>query len=101
MTYEQAAQQLTALAMDAGERVYIVQGGELDTVALHIIPIAWFIAMKHLGRLYMGTYEGPERRIRGTKDLPFEEVTDLFLKEQVSNALADQVGQMLDPQALK
>ena len=101
MTYEQVARQFTDIHLHAGVGVYVVQGENVDTVALHIIPVAWFIAMKKLGRLYIGTYERPEHRIIGTKNFSFDEITHAFLKEEVSNALADQVGHMLDPQALK
>ena len=46
MTYEQVAQQITDIHAHAGVGVYIVRGENVDTMALHVIPVAWFIAMK-------------------------------------------------------
>jgi len=45
--------------------------------------------------------KGPEQRIVGTKNFSFERLTPTLLKQEVSNALADQVGHLLDPQDLK
>ena len=101
MTYEQVAQRLTDMGMHAGVGVFIVRGENMDTMGLHVIPVAWFVAMKSLGRLYVGTYEGPEHRIVGTKNFSFERLTPTLLKQEVSNALADHVGHLLDPQDLK
>ena len=101
MTYEQVAQRLTELGQHAGVGSFIVRGENTDTTALHVIPVAWFIAMKSLGLLYVGTYEGPEHRIVATKNFTFEQLTPTLLKEEVTDALADQVGHLLDPQDLK
>ena len=73
----------------------------MDTLALHVIPVAWFVAMKSPGRLYVGTYQGPEHRIVATKNFTFEQLTPTLLKQEVTDALADQVGHLLDPQDLK
>ena len=100
MTYEQVAQRLTDLGQHAGVGSFIVRGENTDTLALHVIPVAWLIAMKSLGRLYVGTY-GPEHRIVATKNFTFEQLTPTLLKQEVTDALADQVGHLLDPQDLK
>ncbi len=101
MTYEQVAQRLTDMGMHAGVGVFIVRGENMDTMGLHVIPVAWFVAMKSLGRLYVGSYAGPEHRVVGTKSFSFERLTPTLLKQEVSNALADQAGHLLDPQDLK
>jgi hypothetical protein len=41
MTYEEIVKQF----IEFGEHVHIVQGGDLETVALHVVPVAWFVAM--------------------------------------------------------
>src|SRR5438094_8961775 len=101
MTYEEVAQRLTDMGEHGGVGVFIVCGERMETMALHVIPVAWFVAMKSLGRLYVGTYEGPEHRIVGTKSFSFERLTPTLIRQEVSNALADQVGRLLDPQDLK
>jgi len=101
MTYEQVAQRLTELGQHAGVGSFIVRGENTDTTALHVIPVAWFVAMKSLGRLYVGAYQGPEHRIVATKNFTFEQLTPALLKQEVGDALADQVGHLLDPQDLK
>ena len=101
MTYEQVAQRLTDMGMHAGVGVFIVRGENMDTMGLHVIPVAWFVAMKSLGSLYVGTYEGPDHRIVGTMNFTFERLTPTLLKQEVSDALADQIGHLLDPQDLK
>jgi hypothetical protein len=100
VTYEEISRELTVLASDAGEHVRLVRGADLDATAVHLLPVAWFIAMKMLGRLYMGTYQGRELRIVGTKDVAFDEVTPEFLREEFNNALAEQVGCLLDPDSV-
>jgi hypothetical protein len=67
MTYEEIVKHF----IEFGEHVHI-QGSQLDTVALHVVPVAWFVAMKSAGRLYMGKFEGKENRLVGTENLPFE-----------------------------
>ena len=97
MTHEEIVKQFIGF----GEHVHLIQGEDMDAVALHVIPVAWFIAMKSAGRLYVGIYEGTDHRLVGTRNLSFEEVTQEFIQEQVGNALAEQVGQMLDPDVLR
>src|SRR5437867_9376549 len=101
MTYEEVAAELMTLGMQAGEHVYFVKGEHLDTTALYVLPVAWFIAFGPSGELYIGTYEGPENRLVGKKSVAFSELTPQFIKEEVSNALAEVVGLLLDPDVLK
>ena len=100
MTYEDISRELARLAANAGEHVRLMQG-DLDGTAVHLIPARWFIALKMLGRLNIGTYQGPELRIVGTKDVAFEEVTPEFLQGEFNEALAEQVSHMLDPETVK
>src|SRR5437867_8297430 len=101
MTYEEVAAELMTLGMHAGEHVYMVKGEHLDTTALYVSPVAWFIAFGPSGELYVGTYEGPDNRLVGKKSVAFADLTAEFIKEEVSNALAKVVGLMLDPEVLK
>jgi hypothetical protein len=97
MTYEEIVKQF----IEFGEHVHIIQGSDLDTVALHVVPVAWFIAMKSAGSHSIGKFEGDENRLVGTENLAFEEITPQFIKERVGNALAEQLSQMLDTGALR
>ena len=101
MTYQEVAAELITLGMQAGEHVYVVKGERLDTTALYVLPVAWFIAFGPSGELYMGTYEGPDNRLVGKRSVAFAELTPQLIKEEVSNALAEVVGLMLDPEVLK
>ena len=101
MTYEEVAAELMTLGMQAGEHVFVVKGEHLDTTALYVFPAAWFIAFGPSGELYIGTYEGPDNRLVGKKSVAFSELTPKFIKEEVTNALAEVVGLMLDPELLK
>src|SRR5262245_39383406 len=98
MTYEEIVREF----LQFGEHVHIIQGSDLDTVALHVVPVAWFVAMKAAGRLYIGKFEGKENRLVGTENLSFEETTPQFIRERVGNALAEQLSHhMHDPDALR
>jgi len=101
MTYEEVSAELIRLGMHAGEHVYVVNGEHLDTTALYVLPVAWFIAFGPSGELHMGTYEGPDNRLVGKKSVAFAELTSQFINEEVTNALAEVVGLLLDPDVLK
>src|SRR5213594_3163817 len=101
MTYEEVSAELMRLGMHTGEHVYLVKGEHLDTTALYVLPVAWFIAFGPSGELYIGTYEGPDNRLVGKKSVAFSELTPQFIKEEVTNALAEVVWLMLDPEVLK
>ena len=101
MTYEEVAAELMTLGMQAGEHVYVVKGEHLDTTALYVLPVAWFIAFGPSGEIYIGTYEGPDNRLVGKKRVAFSELTPQFIKDEVTNALAEVVGLLLDPEVLK
>lgn len=96
MTWEE----LVEVLISFGERVHVVRGDGLDTVSLQVVPVAWFIAMKSAGHLNMGTYEGDENRLVGTRSIPLAELTSDFVREEVGKALAEQISSMLDPQAV-
>jgi len=101
MTYEQVSAQLRNVALASGSHVHVVEGNEVDTTALYFPPARWFIAFKPAGRLYTGIYEGPERRLSGTDNFAFEDLTESSLKNEIDKAMAEQVGQMLDPETVK
>lgn len=101
MTYEEVAAELMTLGMHAGEHVYMVKGEHLDTTALYVLPVAWFIAFRPSGELYVGSYEGPDNRLVGKESVAFSELTPQFIKDEVTNALAEVVGLLLDPEVLK
>ena len=97
MTWEE----ITELLIAFGEKVHVVRGDGLDTVSLQVVPIAWFIAMKSAGVLNMGTYEGDDNRLVGSRTIPFAELTPEFLREEVSTAFGKQIAELLDPQAVR
>ena len=101
MTYEEVSAELMRLGIHTGEHVYLVKGEHLDTTALYVLPVAWFIAFGPSGELYMGTYEGPDNRLVGKRSVAFADLTPQFIKEEVSNAIADAVRLMLDPQVFE
>src|SRR5437016_1427249 len=100
MTYEEISHELTILSMNAGEHVRLVRG-DMEATAVHLLPVRWFVAEKMLGRLFVGTYSGPNHRLVGTKDFPFAEVTKDFLTEEFNNALVGQVEHFLDSDSVK
>ena len=70
MTWDELTDLLTKLGEEFDLKVHVVRRDGLDTVALHIVPVAWFIAMKFTGSLNMGRYEGDEHRLVGTGQIP-------------------------------
>lgn len=103
MTWEE----LTALLTKVGEdynvqvrRVEPAQGPE--TIALHIVPMAWFIAMRFTGVLNLGTYEGPDNRLVGSEPIPLSELTSEIVRKRVEAAVAAAGPElMLDPDAVR
>ena len=101
MTWDELTDLLTKLGEEFDLKVHVVRRDGLDTVALHIVPVAWFIAMKFTGSLNMGRYEGDEHRLVGTGQLPLAELTPEFVREQVEQAAAKTIGLALDPDAVR
>lgn len=71
MTWEELRDLLVELSDET--RVVSTQG--LDTVALNLVPIAWFISMRFNNALNIGVYEGDEHRLVGTEQIPLPELT--------------------------
>ena len=59
MTWEELRDLLVELSDET--RVVSTQG--LDTVALNLAPVAWFISMRFNNALNIGVYEGDEHRL--------------------------------------
>ena len=97
MTWEELKDLLVELSDET--RVVSTQG--LDTVALNLVPVAWFISMRFNNALNIGVYEGDEHRLVGTEQIPLPELTPEFVRQRVEQAMAEQVREMLDPEAVK
>ena len=101
MTWDELTDLLTKLGEEFDLKVHVVRRDGLDTVALHIVPVASFIAMKFTGSLNMGRYEGDEHRLVGTAQIPLAELTPEFVREQVERAAMETIGLARDPDAVR
>lgn len=97
MTWEE----IVELFISFGERVHVIRGDGLDAVSFQLVPVAWFISLRSSGELSMGIYEGDDKRLVGTRSIPFAELTPDFLRAEISKALAEQTSLMLDPDAVR
>ena len=79
MTWEE----ITDLLITFGEKVHVIRGDNADAVSLQLAPAGWFVSIKSSGVLNMGTYEGDDNRLVGTRTIPFVELTPEFLREEV------------------
>ncbi len=98
-------EEITALLTELGEqydvKVHVVKRDGLDTVALHLPPVAWFVSMRFVGSLNMGVYEGDDLRLVGTEQIPLAELTPAFVRERVERAACEVLGLALDPDAVR
>ena len=106
MTWDELTDLLTRLGEGYGLKVHVVRREGLDTVALHIVPVAWFVAMRFTGALNIGVYEGEENRLVGTEQIPLAELTPEFVRDRVDAAVdkavaARGVQLVLDPEAVR
>ena len=102
MTWDELSDLLTTLGKDFDVNVRRAKppvGPE--TVAMHIVPVAWFVAMRFTGALNIGVYEGDEHRLVGTEQIPLAELTPEFVRERVETACAQCVQQILDPEIVR
>ncbi len=94
---------LTALLTELGEqydvKVCVVKRDGMDTVALHLPPVAWFVSMKFVSSLNMGVYKGDDHRLVGTEQIPLAELTAEFARERVERAACEVLA--LDPNAVR
>lgn len=106
MNWDELTDLLTRLGEGYDLKVHVVRREGLDTVALHIVPVAWFVAMRFTGALNMGVYEGEENRLVGTEQIPLAELTPEFVRDRVDAAMdkavaATGVQLVLDPEAVR
>ncbi len=106
MTWDELTDLLTRLGEGYDLKVHVVRREGLDTVALHIVPVAWFTSMRFTGALNMGVYKGEENRLVGTEQIPLAELTPEFVRERVDAAMdravaARGVELVLDPEAVR
>ena len=100
MTWEELTDLLSQLAKEHDTEAKVVPIQGLEAVFLHLVPVAWFSSMKMVPALNIGVYEGEERRIVGTEQIPLAELTPEFVREKVQQAAAQQFSLSLDPQAV-
>ena len=100
MTWEELTELLERLGAAHDVKVHTVRRDGMDTVALHFVPVVWFVSMRFSGTLNIGVYEGEDHRLVGTEQIPLAEPTPEFVRERVEKASAEQFGLALDPQAV-
>ena len=97
MTWEE----ITDLLITFGEKVHVIRGNDANAVSLQLVPAGWFVSIKSSGVLNMGTYEGIDNRLVGTRAIPFAELTPEFLREEVQKVMSEQVLSFLDSDAMR
>ena len=100
MTWEELTGLLSGLAEEHENKAHVVRRDGMDTIALHFVPVAWFVSMRFTGTLNMGIYQGEENRLVGTEQIPLAELTPAFVRERVEKAAAEQFTLSLDPEAV-
>ena len=101
MTWDELKDLLSKLAQENDTELRVVPIEGLEAIFLHLPPVAWFSSMKMVPALNTGVYEGEERRIVGTEQIPLAELTPEFIRDRVQQAAAQQFSLTLDPQAVK
>ena len=96
MTWEE----LVELLISFGEKVHVVRGDGADAVSLQFAPVGWFVSIKSSGVLNMGTYEGDDNRLVGTRSIPFAKLTPEFLRQEVQRVMSEQMTTYLDSDAM-
>lgn len=88
MKYQQVSEYLFILGKNAGIPVHRVQQPKgARATALNILPVASFVAMECAGQLCMGIYEQGTRRLVGTHQLDFSDLTPQLLHHLVDCVL--------------
>ena len=100
MTWDKLTELLIELGEQYDVKVHVVKRDGLDTVALHLPPVTWFVSMKFANSLNMGVYEGNDHRLVGTEQIPLAELTPEFMRERVERAACEVLGLALDPDAV-
>ncbi len=101
MTWDELTTLLSELARENDTELKIVPIKGLEAVFLHLVPVAWFSSMKMFPALNIGVYEGEERRLVGTEQIPLAELTPEFVREKVQQAAAQQFALSLDPEVVR
>ena len=101
MTWDELTALLSELAVHYETKLNVVPTGGLESVFLHFVPVAWFSSMKFAPTLNIGVYEGEEKRIVGTEQIPLAELTPEFIRERVGQAAAQQFALSLDPEVIR
>ena len=84
-----------------GEKVHVIRGDDADAVSLQLVPAGWFVSIKSSGVLNMGTYEGDDNRLVGTRTIPFAKLTPEFLRAEVQRVMSEQMTAYLDSDAMR
>lgn len=101
MTWDELTALLSKLAEEHGTELKVIPVEGLEAVFLHLVPVAWFSSMKFAKALNIGVYEGEERRIVGTEQIPLAELTPEFVRQRVEKAVAEQFSLCLHPEAVR
>ena len=96
MTWEELTALLTELADEYETKIHVTHQHGVSAVALHFVPVAWFISMKLTGELGIGVYEGDENRLVGTGSIPLAELTPEFVRKRVQEAAREQILGTMD-----
>ncbi len=101
MTWDELTELLIELGEQYDVKVHVLKRDGLDTVALHLPPVAWFVSMKFANSLNMGVYEGDDHQLVGTEQIPLAELTPEFVRERVDAACGQVVWGAFDPETLQ
>lgn len=101
MNWEETRDLLSELGETLGETVYLVQGDDLDTIALNVPTVAWFLSMKCSRTLSIGIYDGDGHALVGMEEIPLAELTPGYVRERVERAAVEPLRRALDPDALR
>ncbi len=100
MTWDELTELLSVLACEHDTELKVIPIKGLEAIFLHLVPVAWFSSMKFANALNIGVYEGEEKCLVGTEQIPLPELTPEFVRERVEKAAAEQFALALDPQAV-
>ena len=89
MNYKEISDLLVKIGAETGLKVYQTDASSgLAVTALYVIPLHWFIAVELNHQLNFGVYDGPDLRLTGAKQIPFEQLTPDHLRSLVDGAIA-------------
>ena len=100
MTWDELTALLSELAEHYETKLNVVPIEGLESVFLYFVPVAWFSSMKFAPTLNIGVYQGEEKRIVGTEQIPLTELAPEFVRERVNHAALQQFALSFDPQVV-